>query len=197
METSGQPTVPILRVADPISRNFYDSTQKSGASPSKRPRKQQSNHNSNNPSSVSNSNSGGIKKQCTWELRTDPMDSNRSIWRAPPEHVETLHQEGEQSKLLQPPSPPTSTLPQTQPSDPPLPHQQPTTAAAATSTRVHPSNIRAHLPVAETGTSVRELAEGLEWVIRGCPPRMLLNKNSSATRFSGVWKGSKTGHFLR
>ncbi|VDO03238.1 unnamed protein product, partial [Rodentolepis nana] len=69
MDASAQPTVPIVRVPDPNSRNSSVSTQQPQQQ-LKRPRKQ------------SNSVSG-IKKQCTWELLTDPLDSSKSVWRSP------------------------------------------------------------------------------------------------------------------
>ena len=81
MDTSVTPSVPIVRVPDPNSRtcleNLSTVTATTIASPSKRSRKQSS--------SVS-----GIKKQCTWELRTDPMDSSKSIWRSPLERADQL-----------------------------------------------------------------------------------------------------------
>nr|CDS33496.1 conserved hypothetical protein [Hymenolepis microstoma] len=69
MDASAQPTVPIVRVPDPNSRNSSVSAQQSQQQ-LKRSRKQ-------------SSSASGIKKQCTWELLTDPLDSSKSVWRSP------------------------------------------------------------------------------------------------------------------
>ncbi|VDK45706.1 unnamed protein product [Taenia asiatica] len=143
MDSSGQPTVPILRVPDPNSRNCFENFNNATTtitSPCKRPRKQ--------------SNSGSvIKKQCTWELRTDPMDSNKSVWRSPLERTD------QQS---------------------PLRSLQDSEAVDTTLKREADS----------IGTA--------DSVIHGRPVRMRMYKPSHITsRFNGVWKGPKTGHFLR
>lgn len=60
---------------DPNSRNCFDShdavSSTSVVTPQLKRQRKQSN------------NASGIKKQCTWELRTDPMDSNKCVWRSP------------------------------------------------------------------------------------------------------------------
>lgn len=142
MDSSGQPTVPILRVPDPNSRKCFENFNNANTtitSPCKRPRKQ--------------SNSGSvIKKQCTWELRTDPMDSNKSVWRSPLERTD----QQSPSRLLQD---------------------------------------------SETVDTLKREADSIgtaDSVIHGRPMRMRMYKPSHPTsRFSGVWKGPKTGHFLR
>ncbi|VDL18313.1 unnamed protein product [Hymenolepis diminuta] len=69
LDAGAQPALPIVRVPDPNSRNSSVAPQQPQQQ-LKRPRKQ------------SNSASG-IKKQCTWELLTDPLDSSKSVWRSP------------------------------------------------------------------------------------------------------------------
>ncbi|KAL5107601.1 hypothetical protein TcWFU_003958 [Taenia crassiceps] len=143
LDGSGQPTVPILRVPDPNSRNCFENFNNANStvtSPCKRSRKQ--------------SNSGGvIKKQCTWELRTDPMDSNKSVWRSPLERTD------QQS--------PSRSLQDSESVD---------------------ATLRRELDSVGTADSV----------IHGRPVRMRIYKPSHPTsRFNGVWKGPKTGHFLR
>uniref|UniRef100_A0A0R3WII8 Histone-lysine N-methyltransferase n=1 Tax=Hydatigena taeniaeformis TaxID=6205 RepID=A0A0R3WII8_HYDTA len=143
MDSSGQPTVPILRVPDPNSRNCFENFSNANAtmaSPCKRPRKQ--------------SNNGSvIKKQCTWELRTDPMDSNKSVWRSPLECTDRLS--------------PSCNLQDSE----------------------------------RTGTTLKKETVSIgaaDSIIHGRPVRMRMYKPlHSTSRFSGVWKGPKTGHFLR
>nr|CDS23082.1 hypothetical protein EgrG_000709200 [Echinococcus granulosus] len=143
MDSSGQPTVPILRVSDPNNRNCFESLSNANTtttSPCKRPRKQ--------------SNSGSvIKKQCTWELRTDPMDSNKSVWRSPLERAD----------------------------------QQSPSRSLQNSETVN-TTLKKEVDMVGTADSV----------IHGRPVRMRLYKPSHlALRFNGLWRGPKTGHFLR
>uniref|UniRef100_A0A5K3FWA7 SAP130_C domain-containing protein n=2 Tax=Mesocestoides corti TaxID=53468 RepID=A0A5K3FWA7_MESCO len=138
---SNQPVVPNLRLPDLNTRSCFEdvSTATASVSPCKRLRKQ------------SNSTSG-IRKQCTWELRTDPTDSNKCVWRSPLES-----------------------------SDPQEPSPQ----------LIFDSDTR-------TSTLARDTIDSAESVIHGCPVRMHLIKPSHlSSRFSGIWKGPKTGHFLR
>lgn len=149
--------MPILRVPDPNSRhNRYEDFP----SPCKRPCKQVSN-----------------KSQC-WELRTDPTDSSKCVWRAPETNAAAT----------------AASITTTGGTTP---------VAVGGSNAPRPKTEGQHpLTLGQSAQSTRSVDssawDNSEWVIHGCPARMHLCKPSQfSTRSIGCWKGAKAGHFLK
>lgn len=153
-----------MRLSDPNSRNTVPTTSQQQQAQQqqqlKRPRKQ--------------SNAvGGIKKQCTWELLADPLDSSKSVWRSPHQQVPPSQTESRQV--------------------PPL--HQPSTSRFVDS--IEPSNSK--VEGVDSNSAIRGVPRRMHLYKSKVEQDSVQRpgKVPSTSAGSGFVKGAKTSHFLR